>query len=240
MALKLKLTKEEFDKLSKDIQSEYIAEGDGYALDVDGMEDTGPLRRALDRAKADKNELQAQIEELREKQETADRDTARKNKDIDALEKQWKRDQDAAVGAVTEQLTKAHSFIEMQLGQAVAESLAKELSDSHALLLPHIKGRIKVNTEGGDFKTVILDAEGKETALTPADLAKEFRADKNFSAIMRVSKASGAANTSKPRTEPADGGNGGSDNPGKIGQLSTDYRALAREMADRFKEDGDE
>lgn len=238
MALKLKLTKDEFNALAKELQSEYIADGDNYVLDVSGLEDTGPLRRALDRAKAEKVEMQSQLEELREKQENIDREAARKNKDIDTLEKQWKRDLDAAVNSEREKLTKAHAFIEKQLGHSVAESLAKELTDSHALLMPHLKSRIKVNTENGDFRTVILDADGNETTGTVEDLAKEFRADKNFSAIMKVSKASGAATQSKPRSGPVDDG-GGKQPDSSPGALSMDYRALAKQHADRMKE-GDE
>ncbi|WNO48590.1 hypothetical protein [Achromobacter phage shaaii_LB5] len=242
MALKLKLTKDEFGKLPKEIQDEYIVDGEGYTLDVDGMEDTGPLRRALDRAKQTAAERQAELDELRAKQEQLDHDTARKNKDIDTLEKQWKARQDEAVNAVSGKLAKAHEFIEKQLGHSVAESLAKELTDAHALMLPHVKSRIKVNTENGDFRTVVLDAEGKETNLTVADLAKEFRADKNFSAIMRASKASGAASPSKPNTSNADGGNGGPEREPKTpsGSLSMDYRAIAQSMAAKMKEGGDE
>jgi hypothetical protein len=49
MALKLKLAKTEFEKLSAELQAEYIEDGDEYRLDVSGIEDTGALRRAKDR-----------------------------------------------------------------------------------------------------------------------------------------------------------------------------------------------
>ena len=39
MALKKKLNKSEFDKLSDAIKQEYIEDGEGYRLDVDGEED---------------------------------------------------------------------------------------------------------------------------------------------------------------------------------------------------------
>ncbi|WBF76910.1 hypothetical protein PSV3_00208 [Septimatrevirus PSV33] len=49
MALKKKLTKEEHAKLSDALKAEYIEDGDGFRLDVDGDEDTGALKRAKDR-----------------------------------------------------------------------------------------------------------------------------------------------------------------------------------------------
>ena len=41
MALKKKLTKAEYEKLSEHIKAEYIEDGDGFRLDIDGDEDTG-------------------------------------------------------------------------------------------------------------------------------------------------------------------------------------------------------
>ena len=49
MALKKKLTKAEYEKLSEHIKAEYIEDGDGFRLDIDGDEDTGALKRAKDR-----------------------------------------------------------------------------------------------------------------------------------------------------------------------------------------------
>ena len=43
MALKKKLSKAEYDKLSDAIKAEYIEDGDGFRLDIDGDEDT-PIR----------------------------------------------------------------------------------------------------------------------------------------------------------------------------------------------------
>jgi hypothetical protein len=47
--LKLKITKEEFEALPDAIKAEYKTSGEGYSLDVTGIEDTGALKRAKDR-----------------------------------------------------------------------------------------------------------------------------------------------------------------------------------------------
>lgn len=236
MALKKKITAEEYGKLSDAVKAEYIADGDAFKLDIEGDEDTGPLKRALAREKARAEELEAKQAELeREKDELARAD-AMKNKDVVTLQKQWEKDKETAVAAERQRVEKAHTFITKQLGDSVAETLARDLTDSHALMLPHIRSRIGVNMEDGDFRTVVLDANGQPTALTVQDLAKEFRENKAFSAIMRVSKASGAAGGGSPQRQPAPSADGNGGN--KSGGLSMDYRDIGQRFAERIEQSG--
>lgn len=56
MALKVALTKAEFEKLSEELKKEYVADGDNYKLDAD-YEDVKGLKSTLEKLKADKKEL---------------------------------------------------------------------------------------------------------------------------------------------------------------------------------------
>jgi hypothetical protein len=66
MALKKKLTKEEYSKLSDHIKAEYIEDGDGFRLDIDGDEDTGALKRAKDREAQLRRDAEAKLREAQE------------------------------------------------------------------------------------------------------------------------------------------------------------------------------
>ena len=58
----------------------------------------------------------------------------------------------------------------------VAVSLANELAvqGSAAILIPHIKARLEVDTTGGEPKTIVLGTDGKRSALTVDELKAEF------------------------------------------------------------------
>ena len=87
MALKRKIDKAAFDKLSKDIQAEYVEKDGEYVLDVDGGDDdTGALRRAKDRAVQERKDAEKRAREAEEKLAELDDNDARKKGDIEKLE----------------------------------------------------------------------------------------------------------------------------------------------------------
>ena len=68
-------------------------------------------------------------------------------------------------------------------------------------ILPHISGRIGSKVVDGDLVPVVLDASGRETALTLDDLEKELRKIPHLKPFISGSKAGGA--------DRPGGGNGG-------------------------------
>lgn len=193
MALKKKITKAEFEKLADHFKSEYIEDGDGYRLDVAGEEDTGALKRAKDRESQLRKEAEQRAKEAEEKLASLEGDDARKKGDIATLEKAWqKKIEDAELAAKTK-IDKLSDYTKKSLVDTVALSIASKISTSPALLLPHIKQRLQADLDGEEPKTVVLDKTGKPSALTAEDLANEFVANKEFSAIITASKGSGSA-----------------------------------------------
>ena len=91
MALKKKITKEDHAKLSDALKSEYVEDGDGFRLDVDGEEDTGALKRAKDREAQLRREAEAKLREAQEQLDALGSDDARKKGDIATLEKSWQK-----------------------------------------------------------------------------------------------------------------------------------------------------
>ena len=72
---------------------------------------------------------------------------------------------------------------------AEARRIAGELAipGSADVLLPHIKARLKYDSG----KVTVLDAEGKPSASTPAELAKEIASNKAFAPLIVASLANG-------------------------------------------------
>lgn len=235
MALKKNITKEQYAKLKDGVKEEYREEGDGYTLDVEGIEDNGALKRAKDRiaqelldAKKERDEAQNRLEEL-------EGNDALKNKDVEKLQKQWlkqKTDMEAAhkteLEARDQKIAKFEGYTKKQLIDNVALELATQLNPkSPKVLLPHIKERLQADLDGDSPVTKILDSSGKVSNLTIDQLKAEFVANKDFAGIIIGSQASGSAGNPKP--------NGSANNQNsneKPADLSNlDPKALAEHIA---------
>ena len=196
MALKRKISKEAYDKLSDVLKSEYIERDGEYVLDVDGDEDTGALKRAKDREAQLRRDAEAKLREAQEELDRINGDDARKKGDIATLEKSWQKKLDDTKAEYEGKLGKLTSHTQKQLVDNVATQIASKISNAPALLLPHIKARLQVDFEGDAPVTRVLDKDGKVSAMTVEELSAEFVANKDFSAIITASKASGGAGRS--------------------------------------------
>ena len=198
MALKRKITKADYDKLAADLKTEYVADGDdNYRLDLDGEEDNGALKRAKDRETQLRKDAEKKAAELAAQLDSLTDSDAKKRGDIEALEKSWKEKSDKE-RLESETKTKAlRAHIEKQLVDNVALQIATKISTAPSIILPHVRARLQADFEGDEPKTRVLGADGKPSALTTDELANEFVANKDFSAIMIASKASGGAGGAK-------------------------------------------
>lgn len=236
MALKIKLNKEEFDKLSDGIKAEYIADGEGYKLDVLGLEDTGPLKRAHERVKAELadskkalGEAEAQISTLSD---------PKKAQDINTLTKSYDKKLQDQKEEYESKLNKSNGFIKNTLVDSKAESLASELAGKNAkILLPHIKARLAADLDNDEPVTRVLDAKGQVSAHTLDDLKKEFVANKDFSSIIVGSKASGGAGNPSPQNK---FGGGANPNPEQTDLSKMNPAQLAQHIAAKKEATGDQ
>lgn len=218
MALKKKLTKEEHAKLSDHIKAEYIEDGDGFRLDIDGDEDTGALKRAKDREAQLRREAETKLREAQEQLDALGNDDARKKGDIQTLEKSWQKKLEDQKAEYEGKLGKLTSHTKTQLVDNVAQQIASKISNAPALLLPHIKARLAADFEGDAPITRILDKDGKPSAMTVEELSAEFVANKDFSAIITASKASGGAG--KPSNNNGGGAPNHSDKPADLASMN--------------------
>lgn len=203
MALKRKITKEAFDKLSADIKAEYIEKDGEYVLDIDGdtgTDDAAALRRAKDREVQARKDAEKRAREAEDKLASLDESDARKRGDIEALEKSWGEKLQAEQDARKADNDKSGGFISRMLVDNVATQIANEISTSPALIMPHVKARLVADLTGDEPVTKVLGADGKASALTVDELKKEFVDNKEYASIIRASKASGGGAPEKGRT----------------------------------------
>lgn len=205
MALKRKLTKDEYSKLSDLLKSEYVEDGDNYKLDVESDDDNGALKRAKDREVQLRKDAELRAREAEEKLLELEGNDAKKKGDIVTLEKSWKEQMAAQKADYKAKLDKMHAHTTKTLVDNVALSIATKISSAPALLLPHIRARLQADLEGDEPTTRVLDAAGKPSALTIEQLSNEFSTNKDYAAIILASKASGGAGNPRQSGNPVSG-----------------------------------
>ena len=211
MALKWKLTKTAWGKLSEEMQAEYKLEDGHYILDIDGLpepEDTGALKRANDRLKADlddaKEELKTattELNKIKATQTDGEKDVQRLTATHDKRVKKIQEDADAKVNSLKEKIT-------AKLVTTAAESLANLISTAPKLMLSPIQSRLTVEFGEDDTPVLKVLKDGKPSDMTIDKLAEEFRADKDYKSVIKASQASGGGTTSKVPPLPNTGGTG--------------------------------
>ena len=218
MALKKKLTEAEYEKLSEHIKAEYIEDDEGFRLDIDGDEDTGALKRAKDREAQLRREAETKLREAQEQLDALGNDDARKKGDIQTLEKSWQKKLEDQKSEYEGKVSKLTAHTTKTLVDNVATQIATKISNAPALLLPHIKSRLQADFEGEAPVTRVLDKDGKVSAMTVEELSAEFVANKDFSAIITASKASGGAG--KPSNSNGGGAPNNSHKPADLASMN--------------------
>jgi len=218
MALKDTIkTLEEVDEAFRPL---YVADKEvGFKLDVEGREDPAELRRAKQRETEGRKAAEKKIADMeaaqvaRDEQARKDREDAlKKAGDVDALQKSWQEKYDKDLAAESAKFTPQLASMELDLNREMIDRHATEIAASISLpgsekvLFPHIRSRLRIEMRDGRRTTVVVDPEGKASAMTLDELKKEFLADKGFAPMLAASRASGGG---------ANGGKGGGATDGK-------------------------
>ena len=231
--MKYKLTKAQYDELSDDLKKEYQENDGEYVLNVEGGEDTGALKRAKDHEKERRKQaedkarqLEDQLNSTKEELESLQNSKGDGEKDVAKLEAKWKKkleDRERELGEKSSALEKELNTL---LVDNVADRLAADLSDSPAVLRPHIKSRLTVERVDGKAVTRIKDADGELSPMTLDELKSEFQSNNDFASVIRGSKGSGSG---------AGGGQGGNGGQGSGGKKPDFAKASTKEVADYLK-----
>ena len=196
MALKRKITKEKFEKLPEELQSEYSEKDGAYYLNVEGFDDPVELKRGKDREVEKRKAAEKKARDLESKLDEIEGDNARNKGDIDTLEKSWKSKFEKMENDFAAKLERKDGFIRDTLVDNVAKDIASNFKNPK-LMLPHIKARLSADIDGDEPKTIVLDENGKQSALSTKELSAEFIDNPDFSDMIIASRATGSGASGK-------------------------------------------
>ena len=192
------LNETEYNALPDNAKAIFEAGDDGnYKLKEpdskpDTKNDNGELKRALDRERQQRKDLQKMVDDFKKKDDDDSVLDAKKKGDIELLEKSWASKMDKLKQEADAALKAKNSFIQKQLVDSVANEVARSVSKDHfAIVLPHVKQRLQADLEADVPTTRVLDADGNISSMSIGDLEKEFLANPVFAPIITASKATG-------------------------------------------------
>ena len=192
----LKYKLDSIDGLDDGVKEMYSKQGDGYVLAIDGLpqsDDTAGLKAKVDQLLTEKKSEKEKREKAEADSRTAAEDRARKDGDIEALEKSWSDKFAAREAELSGEISAMKGAVDSMTVDSVAVRLATELAlpGSADLLIPHIKSRLASDTRDGQYVTIVKDSDGRPSALTIDDLKTEFTNNAAFAPVLIGSKASG-------------------------------------------------
>lgn len=185
MALKRKITKEEYDALSDVLKAEYKGDGAGYVLDTEPDEDTAPLRSALERVKEEARLLREANAERERTEAQRIREGILAGGNVDEIRSALEQEREQLRSELTGQISAKDQVIGRLLVDDRANNIAIKLAGKHArLILPHIRARLKVDFTGEDPRAVVVTEAGQPSTLSIDDLEKEFLKNPDFASIL--------------------------------------------------------
>ena len=211
MALKLKLTKAEWDGLDEGFKSLYEDNGaDGYTLAVDGIEDTSALKATVNATRRERDELAKQARAWKELGKTPDEiaelvarvsedelKKAEKAGEWDKLKAQLLESKQKELAVKDEETARMRSALEDHLVTSTAVTAIAELKGIPQLLLPHVKSAVRVVDDNGKYVVHVVDENGtqrinsKGDPLTIKDLVEEMRQSDVFGRAFEATGTSG-------------------------------------------------
>lgn len=220
---------DQLDEVPEELRSHYIETEDGrFMLDADGVEDVSGLKSALEKERAARKALKAELDALSPAAEVAgDDDDARNDDTGDApaepeptsgaeSEPEIERSPDQEVAAALRRQ------LEARLIEAEATAAIVAASGVPELLLPVLLPKLAVHEDAGAFEVrVIASGDGQEGGRDLTDLVDALRRSEIYGrAFDGVGKSGSGA--------PADSAGSG----GAVSMPAGDPLALGRHLAD--------
>lgn len=193
MALKVKISKEEFDALDPVLQAEYKGDGAGYILDADVQDaDTTALANAHARTKEELRQYREQEAERLRVAEERIREELRASGNTTELERRLTAEREQLRTTLTADVDRRTQQLSRVLVQDRAQALARELSgEAWPVMLPHIQTRLVADLDSDTPACKVIAADGQPSTLSIEDLKKEFLNNPAFASIIVGVKSSG-------------------------------------------------
>ena len=204
MALKRKLSKEEFDILDETTKALYKEKGSDYVVDLEGDDDNGELKRALDRVREENKGNKELVAKLTKQIEELDQNDARKRGDIQTLEKAWNDKFVARETELTQKIEQMNSLAKSKIVDSIISPIAAKFT-TPSLVSKAIHDRVDDDFSGEEPVVRFLDGSGKPTAKNAKEFEKEILENPEYKSILIGSRASGSTRSSgKPFGSAAD------------------------------------
>lgn len=192
MAIKRKLSKEEYEKLPDILKSEYQEKDGSFVVLLDGDDE---LRRAKDHEVNAHKETRDKLKELQSQLDAMRDNKSRESGDVKALEESWRNKLTEREAELSTKINSLQSSIVSTMRDSVLTDLASKLvkPDASRLFKKSLEDRLQVDLSGDRPEVRILDNKGQRSAMSISDLEKEIVASPEYSSIIIASKASGGA-----------------------------------------------
>lgn len=195
----LKYTLDSLEGLEPAIAAMYEEKDGKFVLKVDGIpqptpgEDVTGLKNKVDELLAEKKAEAKRRQEAEEAARLAAEEAARKTGDTDALQKSWEEKHTKALTEKEQTLSALQSQVHALTVGATAARLAGELAvqGSAGVLQRLIEPRLSMELRDGKPVVIVLDNDGRPTALTPEEFKNEITSDAALAPLVAGSKATG-------------------------------------------------
>jgi hypothetical protein len=190
------------ENIDESLQGLYEQTDTGYQLKVTGIpepekEDLSGLKNKVDELLREKKAASQKAREAAEEAEAARLEAAKKGNDTEALDKSWQEKFNAREVELKKELEElSGTLVKLTSGQT-ATKIAAEIAvqGSADVLLPHLEKRLRTEFRDGSPVTVVLDKDGKPSAMSIDELKAEFQNSAAFAPLIVGTKANGAGRT---------------------------------------------
>ena len=182
-------------------------------VDVDALKaELEALRGHHEKLLGETKAAKAKAKEEAEAARVAAEEAARKSGDVSALDKSWQEKYAKAEAEYGAKLTAAQQQLQTVLVDNVAQKAAMDIAvdaECAELLADKLRGSLGLAEVDGKMQTVVIDADGKRSAITVDELKKQLIA--KYPRLVKGNPAGGAGGLPQPA-----GGAGGSTNSGSM------------------------
>lgn len=194
MTLKYQL--DSLEGLEPAVAAMYEEKDGKFVLKVEGIpqpEDTTGLKTKVEELLREKKDEKTRREQAEEAARIAAEEAARRNGDTEALDRSWNEKHTKALTEKDQTLTALQAQVHALTVGATAARLAGELAvqGSSAVLQRLIEPRLSMEIRDGKPVVIVLDNEGRPTALTPEEFKNEITSDAALAPLVAGSKATG-------------------------------------------------
>ena len=190
------------ENIDESLQGLYEQTDTGYQLKVTGIpepekEDLSGLKNKVDELLREKKAASQKAREAAEEAEAAKLEAAKKGNDTEALDKSWQEKFNARELELKKELEALSGTIVNLTSGQTATKIAAEIAvqGSADVLLPHLERRLKTEIRDGQPTTIVLDKDGKPSAMSVDELKAEFQNSAAFAPLIVGTKANGAGRT---------------------------------------------